>query len=377
MALAMLAAAAATTSCSGRTADLGRSGAPGSPSSSAAWYAKKAPVKSVAEQEAIPIVEIPENIESFGIDGDQLYWVSTQQGSGTWALNRCNLANCAATVRSLVSGTSNGWSLGGGLESILFDDTFVYFHSSSAEFRHNVLRCSKDGCVAPEGIDVGTDAHGFVMREGWLYWISQSIRIGRCQALNCAATRVETELVSPAGVAAVEYLGLSSLCLHGDAVYVHEYGGRRILKAPIDGSVPFEVIARDEPRLADLAVDNESIYWSEGVSYGSVKVCPKQGCGIAPRSLLSNLNDAAMIVVDETSLYVIEPAEWAPNDTVRPGTGRVARYAKDSGERLRVIAEDRCIKSRVVLASEFAYFLECAQCFFFDASHCVISAVAR
>jgi hypothetical protein len=68
---------------------------------------------------------------------------------------------------------------------------------------------------------------------------------------------------------------------------------------------------------AGLAVDSSGVYWANGITSGSIQMCPLSGCGSSPTTLASSLRSPFGLAIDKACVY------WANS-----GDGTIWKVAK-------------------------------------------------
>ena len=121
-----------------------------------------------------------------------------------------------------------------------------------------------------------------------------------CRTPDCNGT-----LVRLPGVANIGTWMVTPIVMDSEFAYA---GGDGIYRLKLDGTTNWELIAPKVERVASLALHGDSIYWTQPVTLGTVKTCPKTGCVGTPAVVVPNLNRPGDLIVDDKYVYVMEPA---------------------------------------------------------------------
>lgn len=362
--LERLALLTATVACSpvlhvGEPNDEGSTDAPGTVLSSAS----QTEILELASTRPVPVVTESDAILTFGVDGEDLYWIvlddrpTEPPGNVAWHMNRCSLDDCAGTMQRLGGSTMGEYCISSDTRPIAFDRDAAYF-AAAGSTGCGMIRCDKDGWQgAVERIAESFPSLGMLVGNTMYAWNDTTV-VWRCQVPECAQSVAKDSVTQPIDGEKTDYAGP---LWDADAEYLYGSWHARILRIRRDTPSPFEVLARDEPALGGLVVQGDAMYWTESVTLGAVKTCPTTGCVDEPEIVLDGLDAPRQLTIDQNYLYVVEPMRftWTTIAESIPGTGRLVRHALDGSEPQRVLAEGRDGLGKVLFSATLGLFLSC------------------
>lgn len=295
--------------CSGKAADLGRDAPKSEPDSPV--YASGAPVArpldgTQSADAPWKLVDRLVAVDAIGVEHGRVFWVGrTATGDGFCsspaAFYSCDVADCAATV-----GTWQD-SAGYGVRKIEVAEGRAHIGGEGSNSGFAVAEmssCAVGDCSRSTSDIVNLEVKDFVLSEGTVYALGYAVIVS-CRAADCSSSIQRVPMRAPDGVESF----LEGSRIAADDEYLYVLANQRILRVRKDGTMPFEVVVQTSTSMAEIAVDQDNVYWSEPVMLGTLSACPKTGCQGAPEILVKNLNCPTKLLVDDTNLYFIEPRD--------------------------------------------------------------------
>lgn len=276
-------------------------------------------------------------IDDLVVDAGRAYWFSftsdersNPQFAKSFQVRQCDIANCAKTLRSDViwAGEDAKLAFLGGPYTLRVSANRLFLTRLATrpyDKSSDILHCPKRDCGKPSKISLGeTGIKAFVVDADRLVFITTEQTLLTCAEANCDGTLERVPLLVPSGEPA--FAGANEIAF--DTSYYYLADVHRILRVVKDGSQPFEVIAHTTGVVQKLAVNAESVFWTERLPAG-VRSCPKSGCtGKEPMLMMEGIPGPLDLVVQNDFIYVAAPLEYeGDKSTWVYGTGRVFRCA--------------------------------------------------
>jgi len=268
------------------------------------------------------LVENETGIQAFTLDGGRAYWIAWEMdanGPSATVMRQCNVTDCENTLRSDTIGP-NGWYTGYSPTPLVATSERLFWCDS------RFLYCNKGNCSKPQVINLGgAVVNQFVLDGSHLVIATREGTLLTCSEADCDGSVERVPVAAPTGE--VGFTGTSNIA--ADAEYYYLLSEKRILRLRKDGSVPFEVIARDVGTVSQLIVHGDALYWLESFP-AKLRSCPKTGCAGTPTSVLDALHAPFAAIVEDDATYISEPAEMTPGDAngyaqPSPGSDRILR----------------------------------------------------
>ena len=251
---------------------------------------------------------ITEKVEALAVDDRRLYWLGTDGNADgrKVSLRSCLKEQCVDSLVTYAADRVNEAS-GFGLEN-----GEIYWFQPDQSGQWNLLACDVAGCgKQPRNVGFGTPS-------------APGISAFTPEALYFCSTLDGLRRVSLSGDAASNKLdsdaahGCNSLTVGGGYVYWSVstagplYGIATIGRIRSDGTGPVETIAdnlemlpssNDEYPSNVVAVDETSVYWSQGALRGSIARCPLSGCVEAPQILAAPIRSPTTLLLNGSEIY--------------------------------------------------------------------------
>jgi hypothetical protein len=342
--LTLACATLALAACGDNVLDLGQNPSPEPPVVDGPRYATRDEL--AADESSEPGVPTVIATHQYGamnlvIDETRVYWVTRdnprtlpgQFPKESSVVRSCAKADCAGTLITYAF-------LQGLPEYLAVNRTTVFWARSQAMFpADEIVACPIAGCDGPPKVIIkGVTLFSFQADDTHVYWQSHDATLLRCPVQGCAGL--------PELVVALNEIG-PQRAMTLDATHLYWLTGNgaltegRVATAPKDGSAAIRYIAEGLSMLRSIAVQGETVYFSEFYSGGWVKSCPVSGCGKAPTVLASSLDFPTLLDVDGDRAYWFQSiGDWYGH----PG--------QDAAADLMECPLEGCGSSPTVLATE-------------------------
>lgn len=253
------------------------------------------------------------SLSQFGVDSGRLTWLSLSSvnESNEYFLRSCDVDNCAGTVTVSAPRPSShitcNSALGGWLQMV----GRQCFWGEPAYSSYDIATTSTVSGSTVSLVSLPVSSFGIPIVDGSsIYGLDSQNALVKCDWFNCANTTKRFTMTPSSGVEPLRAAGI--VAQDEDYFYLVDMitssGGMRLLRVIKDASSPFEVVMPFiQTKPGAYSVHHNTLYWVEDVVAGQLLSCPSSGCIGAPTVLMSGLNSPTGLLVDDTSLYALEP----------------------------------------------------------------------
>lgn len=276
--------------------------------------AKNKPPDAGVSAQAVParatLLASGQNVpRSLVVEGGQLFWLN----EGRRAEGKPGIYSVSASggeVKTLFGG--------GGVETILVDDQFVYWIQPEQEV---VMKVSKSGGAPQTVLTEQVGLSSFVQDKDALYWTS-SDGLVRFPKAGGKPKQLATGMSPPVGLA-----------MDGNGFYWYSAIQGDLFKVPKSGGTPKSIL-HQELTLHDFLLDGGYLYWALG-SQGKTEFRRVSTAGGKAQTLCTGQSIPVAMAADEGHLY------WTTGDTIM-------RVAKAGGSPDKVVdGADRALSIAV------------------------------
>jgi len=258
------------------------------------------------------LVEHESYISGFAVDQGQAFWFNQLFGGSRIdrisQLNRCDVAGCKSTLMQVGVWDVPAENIFASNFTVVNSDVLLTFPTGK------LAACSRSSCNDPTLFLDGLTDNAQLSFTGVVASDNESILCSfgpqiipasyyYCKTADCNGTIVK--LPVPAAFDGSQG-AIYDLVIDSEFAYAGEETG--IYRLKLDGTTNWELIAANVGRIARLALHGDSIYWTEPVTLGTVKTCPKTGCIGTPAVVVPKLNRPTALIMDDNYVYVMEPA---------------------------------------------------------------------
>jgi hypothetical protein len=278
---------------------------------------------------------------SLAIDDTRVYWITQgvpetlpgQFPRECSVVRSCAKDDCAGTVVTYAYLQSLPRYLAVNQNSVFWDRT------GGRTPIPQIVSCPITGCRGePLVIASGISPISLVADESHVYWQSSDAALLRCPVQGCVGA---PELVASLD----QFSPQDTLTLDGSNLYWLTGNGAAkpggVATVPKDGSAPARSIVEGVLMPRSLAIQGDTVYWSESYTGGAVKRCPFAGCSATPMVLASSVELPALLDVDgDRAFWFLSTGMW------------YGQAGQDAPAQLVQCSVDGCGSSPTVLVTE-------------------------